>query len=150
MTRILVGLDGSAPGERALAHGKMLARLIGECELILVYVIEWSPYEFHTPQELDERHKRREEELAQAHAHILEPARKATEAEGFKVETVVRHGDPVSILEELAVSRGAAQIVIGRTGHRGMRERLFGGVSGRLIASASVPVTIIPETGAVQ
>jgi nucleotide-binding universal stress UspA family protein len=150
MTRILVGLDGSAPGERALAHAKALARLIGDCELILVYVIEWSPYEFHTPQELEERHQRREKELAQAHGHILEPAKKATEAEGFRVETVVRHGDPATILEELAVDKSAAQIVIGRTGHRGLRERLFGGVSGKLIAAATVPVTIIPETGAVQ
>jgi nucleotide-binding universal stress UspA family protein len=150
MTRILVGLDGSAPGQRALAHAKMLARLIGDCELLLVYVIEWSPYEFHTPEELAERHKRREEELDQAHAHVLEPARKATEADGFKVETVVRHGDPATILEELAVATGAAQIIIGRTGHRNMRERLFGGVSGKLIAATTVPVTIIPETGADQ
>ncbi len=150
MTRILVGLDGSAPGERALAHAKMLARLIGDCELILVYVIEWSPYEFHTPQELEERHKRREKELDQAHEHILAPAAKAAKAEGFKAETVVRHGDPATILEDLAVSKGASQIVIGRTGNRGLRERLFGGVSGKLIAAATVPVTIIPETGAVQ
>jgi nucleotide-binding universal stress UspA family protein len=60
------------------------------------------------------------------------------------VSTFVRHGDPATLLEEVAVGQKAAQIVIGRTGHRGLRERLFGGVSGNLIGIATVPVTIIP------
>jgi nucleotide-binding universal stress UspA family protein len=56
----------------------------------------------------------------------------------------VRHGDPAGLLDEIAKEHGAAQIVIGRTGERGLRERLFGGVSGKLVAAATVPVTIIP------
>jgi nucleotide-binding universal stress UspA family protein len=144
MTRILVGLDGSAPGERALVHAKALAKLIGDCELVLAHVIEWSPYSFHTPEEIEARHHRREQELERAREHVLAPAAKAAEAEGFKVSTFVRHDDPATLLEEVAVGQKAAQIVIGRTGHRGLRERLFGGVSGNLIGIATVPVTIIP------
>jgi nucleotide-binding universal stress UspA family protein len=34
--------------------------------------------------------------------------------------------------------------VVGRTGERGLRERIFGGVTGKLVAAASVPVTIVP------
>lgn len=144
MTRIVVGLDGSAQGEKSLAHAKRLSRLIGECELLLVYVIEWTPYSFHTAEELAQRHKRREEEIDQARNHVLAPAATGLESEGFTVTQVVRHGDAAQILEEVAIEFGAAQIVVGRTGERNLRERLFGGVSGRLIASASVPVTIIP------
>lgn len=144
MTCILVGLDGSTASERALEHAKRLARLIGDCELTLVFVIEWTPYSFHTPQELDERHKRRESEIDQARTHLLDPAAKALEAEGFKVTTEVRHGDPADLIEELAKKRKAEQIIIGRTGDRGLKERLFGSVSGKLVASAVVPVTVIP------
>lgn len=144
MTRIVVGHDGSPQGEKALAYSKRLSRLIGECELLLVYVIEWTPYSFHSAEELAQRHKRREEEIDQARAHVLTPAVTALGGEGFAVMPIVRHGDAAQILEEVAIEFGAAQIVIGRTGEHGLRERLFGGVSGRLIAAASVPVTIIP------
>jgi nucleotide-binding universal stress UspA family protein len=144
MTCIVVGLDGSTPGEKALAHAKRLSRLIGDCELVLAFVIEWTPYSFHTPEELAERHKRREQEIDTARAHVLAPAAKAVESEGFRVSTEVRHGDPADLLEAIAVERGAEQIVIGRTGARGLRERIFGGVSGKLVAAATVPVTIIP------
>jgi nucleotide-binding universal stress UspA family protein len=144
MTCIVVGLDGSASGERALDHGKSLARLIGECELVLAFVIEWSPYSFHTPEELAERHKRREGEIDQASAYMLSGPAEAAKADGFRVSAVVRHGDPATLINDIAVERGAAQIVIGRTGQRGLRERLFGGVPGKLVAAATVPVTIVP------
>lgn len=144
MTCIVVGLDGSTPGEKALAHAKRLARMIGDCELVLAFVIEWTPYSFHTPDELAERHKRREQEIEQARTHVLLPAAKAAEAEGFAVSTEVRHGDPAELLDAIAVERRAEQIVIGRTGERGLRQRIFGGVSGKLVAAATVPVTIIP------
>lgn len=144
MVKIVVGLDGSPAGERALEHAKTLSKLIGECELVLVFIIEWSPYAFHTPEELEERHQRKESELDQARGHILKPAEDKLTAEGFKVTIVTRHGDAAALLDQVATEHDAAQIVIGRTGHHGLRERLFGGVSGKLIASAKVPVTIIP------
>ena len=50
-SKLIVGLDGSPSGERAFAFAKDLASRIGSCELILVFVIEWSPYSFQTPEE---------------------------------------------------------------------------------------------------
>jgi nucleotide-binding universal stress UspA family protein len=144
MTCIVVGLDGSSPGEKALAYGKALAKKLGDCELVLAFVIEWTPYSFHTPEELAERHRRREQEIEQARAHVLEPAAKDCAAEGLRVSTEVRHGDPAELLEEIAVERGADQIVVGRTGARGLKQRLFGGVTAKLVTAATVPVTIIP------
>jgi nucleotide-binding universal stress UspA family protein len=144
MTSILVGLDGSKPSERALAHAKMYARQIGGCELVLAFVIEWTPYSFHSAEELAQRHKRREEEIGQAHEFVLAEAARRAQAEGFNVKTVVRHGDPATLLDEIAQEVGAEQIIVGRVGERGMRERLFGGVTGKLVAAATIPVTIIP------
>jgi len=144
MTCLVVGYDGSAPSSRALDYAKNLAKLIGECELRLVFVIEWSPYSFHTPQELEERHARREDEVSRAQKAVLDPAVAAAKAEGFNMTSEVRHGDAASLLDSIAKQRGATQIIIGRVGGKGVRERLFGGVSGNLVATATVPVTIIP------
>ena len=143
-TELVVGIDGSEAAERVLAFAKRQARAMGGARLVLCYVIEWSPYTFQTPEENEERHARREEEISQARERVLDPAVEATRAEDLEVEGVVRHGDAADILDRLAEERGAAQIIIGRVGQRGLKDRIFGGVSGRLVAAADVPVTIIP------
>jgi len=143
-TTIIVGLDGSEAGARALAFAIEQAKLIGDCALAICYVIEWSPYSFQTPEENEKRHKRREEELTQAHDRIVDPAVKDTKAKGMDVVGIVKHGDVADILDDLAETHNATQIVVGRTGARGLKERLFGGVTGRLVAGSTVPVTIIP------
>ncbi len=143
-TTIVVGLDGSEAGARALDFAKSQAKQIGECAIAICYVIEWSPFSFQTPEENEQRHKRREEELQLAHERVMDPAVTKTKADGFDVLAVVRHGDAADILDAVAKQHGAAQIVVGRVGARGLKERVFGGVTGRLAATASVPLTIIP------
>ncbi len=144
LTKLVVGLDGSPAGERALQFAKERAKALGDCAIVLCYVVEWSPWSFQTPEENEQRHARRSEEIKLAHERILDPAAKAAKAEGFSVEDHVAHGDAAEVLNRLAREHGAAQIIIGRVGAKGMIERVFGGVSGRLIASAEVPVTIVP------
>ncbi|MBB4175163.1 universal stress protein [Sulfitobacter noctilucicola] len=143
-TTIVVGLDGSEAGARALDFAKRQAKVIGECSIAICYVIEWSPYSFQTKEENEQRHKRREEELALAHERVMDPAVSQAKEEGFDVVAIVRHGDAADILDSVAKKHDAAQIVVGRVGVRGLKERVFGGVTGRLAAAASVPVTIIP------
>ena len=131
-TTIVVGLDGSEAGARALAFAKAQAKQIGDCAISICYVIEWSPFSFQTPEENEQRHKRREEELALARERVLDPAVKDTESAGVTVEGIVRHGDVADILHDVAKKKGAIQIVVGRVGVRGLKDRLFGGVTGRL------------------
>jgi nucleotide-binding universal stress UspA family protein len=61
--KILVALDGSDGSKRALSAAAAHAKLTNS-DLVLAYVIDWSPYSFHTPQELEERHQRRESEMS--------------------------------------------------------------------------------------
>ena len=143
-TTLVVGLDGSPAGERALAFAKERAQALKDCTILICYVVEWSPWTFHTPEENEERHGRRKEETRIAHERIVDPAMKTAKAEGYKVEGHVSHGDAAEILNRIARENSAAQIIIGRVGARGLAERVFGGVSGRLIAASSVPVTIVP------
>ena len=142
--KLVIGLDGQSSGEKALEFATQLAANMETCELIVVYVIEWSPFSFQTPEENEQRHKRREEELALARERVLDPAVKETQGSSAEVEGVVKHGDAADILNSVAKKRGAMQIVVGRVGARGLKDRLFGGVTGRLVAVSSVPVTIIP------
>ncbi|MBW4961330.1 universal stress protein [Sulfitobacter sp. CW3] len=141
---IVVGLDGGEAGNRALAFATTQAKLIGDCTLKIVYVIEWSPFSFQTSEENAERHKRREEELSMARERIMEPAVKAATEMGLSVDGIVKHGDVSDILDDIAKKNNALQIVVGRVGLRGLKERMFGGVTGRLAVASSVPVTIIP------
>ena len=56
--KFIVGYDGSAASERALDFAIGRVKLQGGA-VVLVHVLEWSPYSFLTPSELEERHKRR-------------------------------------------------------------------------------------------
>ena len=141
--KLLVALDGSDGSKRALAAAVEHARLTGS-DLVLAYVIDWSPYSFHTPQELEERHKRRESEIERANDSVLNPELAALQAEGLKVETVVDHGKIAETLLDLGNQRDVSQIYIGRRGESRMHAMIFGSVSAALIQTSSVPVTVVP------
>ena len=141
--RLLVGLDGHGSGERALAHAKMLADAVGGCELLVVYVIEWSPYSFQTPEENAERHKRREEEITMANERVVTPAVDGLKAAGVNVRGIVRHGDVADTLNAVAAEEGADQIIVGRSSDGGVVDRIFGSTIVNLVMSAKVPVTVL-------
>lgn len=142
-SKLVVGLDGSGSGERALSYAKKLATQIGGCEVMLAYVIEWSPYTFQTPEENAERHKRREEETSAALSRVINPALEALKADGFSASGVVRHGDVADLLNKIAVESGADQIIVARTSDAGIVQRLFGTSTANLVMHASVPVTVV-------
>jgi nucleotide-binding universal stress UspA family protein len=143
-TTLVVGLDGSPASDRALNFAKQQATAMNICTIVVCYVVEWSPYTFQTPEENEERHARREHEIKQAHERVIDPVVKAMCTEGFNAEDHVAHGDVAEVLDRIARERGASHIIIGRVGTKGLIERVFGGVSGRLVATATVPVTIVP------
>ena len=141
--KIVIGLDGTDTGERALSFAKDLASKIDACELIAIYVIEWSPFTFQTPEENEQRHKRREEEIELATSRIVDPAVAALEKAGFKASGLVRHGDVAETLNRLTVENGASQIIVGRASADGFTKRLFGSSTQNLVMHADVPVTVV-------
>jgi len=141
--KIMVALDGSDGSKRALSAAVAHAKLTSS-DLVLAYVIDWSPYSFHTPQELEERHKRRESEIQRANDSILSPEKAAVEAEGINCETVVHHGKIAETLLELGDQYGITQIFTGRKGESRVHAIIFGSVSAALVQTSSVPVTVVP------
>lgn len=139
---IVVGFDGSGASQRAVDFAAKQAKSV-DAALHLVHVLEWSPYSFHTPEELAERHQRREQELSRARA-LLQPAVDALTAAGQQVSSEARHGNTADLLCEIAGKTGAIQIVIGRKGTSALANRLLGSMALNLMQSSPVPVTIVP------
>jgi nucleotide-binding universal stress UspA family protein len=140
---ILVGLDSSECCQRSIEFVAAWAKS-ANAKLILLHVIEWSPYSFNTPSENEVRHKRREEELAKAHADLIDPLVADLRARGLEVEGMVRHGHAAQTLSEVAEEKGASNIVVGRTGSSRMKAQLFGSIPSTLVQIATVAVTVVP------
>lgn len=139
----MVAVDGSEGAERALAHAVDQAKYTN-ASLVLAYVIDWSPYSFHTPEELEDRHKRRESEIQRANDSILAPHVVALRDSQLQIETVVRHGKIATTLGDLSTELGVSQIYIGRLGESRLRSMVFGSVTAALVQSSTVPVTVVP------
>lgn len=142
-TKILIGLDGEGSGERALAYGEQIAGLIGDCKILVVYVIEWSPYSFHTPEENEQRHKRREEEITLANERVITPALARLKTAGINATGIVRHGDVADTINAVTKSENVDQIIVSRSSEGGFTTRIFGSSTANLVMSASVPITVI-------
>lgn len=141
--KLVVGLDGRSSGEKALNFAKDLAGKTESCELIVVYVIEWSPFSFQTAEENAERHKRRDEEISTAMERVVDPAIASLKKAGLNARAIVRHGDVADTIDAIAHSEGASQIVVARASDGGLTSRLFGSSTANLVMSARVPVTVV-------
>lgn len=141
--KLVIGLDGASTGDKALAFAKEMASKTENCELIVVYVIEWSPFSFQTAEENAERHKRREEEIAVAMERVVNPAVTSLTDAGLSARAIVRHGDVADTIDNIAVKEGASQIVVARASAGGLTTRLFGSSTANLVMNARVPVTVV-------
>ncbi|WP_298816253.1 universal stress protein [uncultured Roseibium sp.] len=141
--RIVVGYDGSENAMNAVEFAVGLAKA-GGAGLVLAHVLEWSPYTFLTPTEIEERHARRNEELERAQTAVLEPVLTKLAGTGLEVASELRYGHIAETLIKIAEEEGVDHLVIGRTGHSKLSSRIFGSVAGSLAQAAPVPVTIVP------
>ncbi len=141
--KILVGIDGSPGSLRAADYAAQKAKL-GKADLVVAYVIEWSPYSFNTAEENETRHKRREEEIQQAQEKVLDPLLETLSNTGVQVMGIVRHGKPADVINNLASENKAVEIYVGRVGESSIKQIIFGSVASNLVQTAAVPVTVVP------
>ena len=141
--KILIGIDGSPDSRRAVEYGIAQAKS-SQAQVVLAYVIEWSQYSFNTPEENEQRHKRREEEIQTAHERVLGPMLDSLASEGLTITGIVRHGQVADVLLRIAKEQGTHQIVVGRIGQRGIKSLIFGSVVSKLIQLTHIPVTVVP------
>jgi nucleotide-binding universal stress UspA family protein len=140
---IVVGIDSSACCQRSVEYAAESARA-ADARLLLVHVIEWSPFSFSTAMENEVRHKRREEELSRARADLIDPVLADLKARGLDVEGLVTHGHPAQTIAEIAEEKNAGNIIVGRKGTSKLKAQLFGSVPSTLVQVSGVPVTVVP------
>lgn len=140
---IVVGIDSSTCCQRSIDYAAEWARS-ANARLLLLHVIEWSPFSFSTPMENEVRHKRREDELERAQTQLIDPVVADLKSQGVDVEGLVLHGHPAQTIAEVAEDRGASNIVVGRRGNSKLKAQLFGSVPGTLVQISSIAVTVVP------
>lgn len=122
---LLIAVDGSDCAHNALDHGLALAaRYDAEVELVTVYGGD----------------------DGQGRAVLDEAAEVAAEA-GVDAETKLLSGKPASAIAERAGDRDADLVVVGRRGRRGVRVRLLGSVTERVLRRSPAPVLTVAEDG---
>ncbi|MFZ5964408.1 universal stress protein [Thalassococcus sp. BH17M4-6] len=141
--KFVVGFDDSSPARRALDFALDKAKKTGGT-IIVAHVMEWSPYSFLTPEELEERHKRRKEEIKRAETAVMGAVTEKLQKSGVTFETVIKYGHIAEKLCDIAKEHGATQMVVGRDGNSALVSRVFGSVAGTLVQIAPVPCTIVP------
>ena len=139
----LVGIDCSECSTRALEYAARLAEK-SKLQLIVVHVIDWSPFTFNTPKENEVRHQRREAELERAHEEIVDPVVSKLREQGIYARGVIRHGHPAETISSVAREFGATNIIIGKTGSSRLKTQIFGSVANTLVQISDVPVTVVP------
>ncbi|QGX97003.1 universal stress protein [Roseovarius faecimaris] len=141
--KFVVGYDGSDGARRALDFAIERAAAQGG-SIMIAHVLEWSPYSFLTPTELEERHKRRKEELERAETALMKPVVAAVSGKGVEIETAIRYGKIADVLCDITEECGGSQIFVGRDGESSLSARVFGTVASALVQCAPVPCTVVP------
>jgi nucleotide-binding universal stress UspA family protein len=139
---ILVGTDGSAAAEVAVAHAVQLTSALG-ARLQIVSAYEPVPERHlrvarvHVPS--DVQVNMREEVLA-----LLESSRRDAEAAGVsRIETFARVGDAADAILDVAEEQGSDLIVVGNKGMAGATRFLLGSVPNKVSHHAPCSVLIV-------
>jgi nucleotide-binding universal stress UspA family protein len=140
--RIVVGVDGSAPSQAALAWAVKQAALTGA---VVDAVIAWevpANYSFLVQVPVDINY-------AEIAAQVVTDAIAEVSGPGeqVKIRSMPTEGSPARVL--LDASKGAELLVVGFRGHGGFTEALLGSVSQHCVHHATCPVVVIrhPATG---
>ena len=153
--RILVPLDGSELGERALPQAQNLARTFGASLHLLQVVSRRAELEAvrggsgaDSPGSLEFTRERARYAINAQTARSEEYLRRVAArlgVSGVKVEMVVRHGTADKEIAEYATEEGMDIIAMSTHGYGGLRRLLMGSVTDRVIRLSKVPVLVLPS-----
>ncbi|MFD1586548.1 universal stress protein [Halorientalis brevis] len=129
--RILVAVDGSDGQPVAMAHALALSAAT-DATIDVLHVLDRGLSSLFSTTDADTLRERGEEFLADAETQ-------ATDADQ-SVETHLVEGTPHDAILEFADEHGSDLVVMGRHGPTGVRERLLGSVTDKVLRQGSVPV----------
>lgn len=136
---ILVGLDGSEAGRRALHHAIALTTLTG-ATLHGLCIEEQLPAYAATVGEFEEEVRVH----GQYCQRILLDAEQAAREAGIAFETEIAAGHVAQVLVRTAHARAIDLIVLGKSGHSRVHQIVFGSTTDRVVEHAPCAVLVIP------
>lgn len=139
----VIAVDGSAYTNRAISKACELAKATG-ASLMLVHIIDWSPFAPLSVLDVAERPIIKAEEEKFAKTHVIDPALKECAKHGMKADSFYTWGSPAKELNAKAVELGASMIIMGRRGHSVIGELIMGSVAHATSHHSTLPVLLVP------
>jgi nucleotide-binding universal stress UspA family protein len=139
MQTLLVAVDGSKTGNRAVAHAIEVARRRGDTKLLLVNVQETLEH-WHSGGLLNKDTLAQLKQLGEKDAAA---ARALVDAAGLDYEFKVLFGRPGEVIARLALEPGCIGIVMGTRGLSDMAQVFLGSTAHKVVQLAEVPVTLV-------
>lgn len=146
--KILVPLDGSPRAEKILPHVEVLA-VQNKAEVILLEIVEPTSAEFTpslnkmvTPQELDLywQSLKAAEETAKDY---LKQKMADLEKKRISVDALIKRGEPVRSIIEVAKDRNVDLIALASHGRSGLARVFYGSVANGLLHAIDRPLLLI-------
>ncbi|AKF08789.1 universal stress protein [Sandaracinus amylolyticus] len=136
--RIVVGMDLEEAGDVALVEALRLAQRVPGSEVHPVYAIAADPaVQLKAVDDMSRHLVRAMQRLAERIERIC-----ADQHVSQRTRMHVRFGDPVKVLQQVAVDYDADVIVVGTHGRRGVERLLLGSVASDLVRVARLPVIV--------
>jgi nucleotide-binding universal stress UspA family protein len=139
ISRIVVGVDGSAQSTAALKWAVRIAKGMGS-QITAVYAINMPIYfapQYGVPFQFDQEWR------DGMRTDFENKWCKPLTASGVRYRTVMEDGRPASVVAAVAERENADLVVVGRRGRGGVAELLLGSVSHELVLSSKRPVLLI-------
>jgi nucleotide-binding universal stress UspA family protein len=141
MKTILVPSDFSPNANKALNYAAQIAKLSG-ASIIIVHVTDLTHASMNENVILPESFDKEIIDSANQKLDILVTA--TQEITNGKVEKQLYNGFITDALQQAAKENKADLIIMGTLGDSGVREKLFGSITAKIISHAGVPVLAIP------
>lgn len=139
--KILIGVDGSDSGNRAVEHAIAIAKLLKEPPQVLLLNVQWNIASGNVKLFINQdviNDYYREQGIA-----ALAVARARLDAAGMPYTYHISVGLPAETIAQYAQEQHVDQIVMGMQGQSTLSAFLLGSVAQKLLHLATVPVLLV-------
>ena len=148
--RILVPTDGSSTAEVAFEHAVELATRY-DAEIHALYVVDTDAMSIALgPEQVDRVLNGQFEgmsEIRDKAEEAIDRVAAIAEESGVECHTEIRGGQPHRKIRDAIDDDGIDVVVMGSHGRSGLKRRIMGSVTERVLRSTTVPVLVIDEKG---
>lgn len=136
MARIVVGYDGSSPGEAALEEALTIAGELGDS---VVVVFGYAP-----PGIWGGEIAEHEEAIEEFGEKVTKQAREQAAKRGAEIEVVLVARRAAEAVIAVGDERDARMIVVGSTGESQLKGMILGSTANKLLHLSDRPVLVVP------